>query len=82
MTAGMADQKAQIDPNLGMSTFTHFLASGLEGAAAHYDRGGVITLSDLYTYVQYNVAKQSNSQQIPMLGRLTGDGEMLFKPED
>jgi hypothetical protein len=80
MTAGMADQLAQIDPALKMSTFTHFLAEGLEGAAAHYDRGGVITLSDLYTYVQYNVAKQSNSQQIPMLGRLTGDGEMLFKP--
>lgn len=80
MTAGMADQQAQIDPTLQMSTFTHFFAEGLEGAAAHYDRGGVITLSDLYTYVQYNVAKKSNSQQIPMLGRLTGDGEMLFKP--
>lgn len=80
MTAGMADQQAQIDPALKMSTFTHFLAKGLEGAAAHYDRGGVITLSDLYTYVQYNVARQTNSQQIPMLGRLTGDGEMLFKP--
>lgn len=80
MTAGMADQQAQIDPDFKMSTFTHFLAEGLEGAAAHYDRGGVITLSDLYTYVQYNVAKQTKSQQIPMLGRLTGDGEMLFKP--
>lgn len=80
LTAGMADQEAQIDPVLKMSTFTHFLAKGLEGAAAQFDRGGVITLTDLYIYVQYNVAAQTKSQQIPMLGRLMGDGEMLFKP--
>jgi hypothetical protein len=80
LTAGMADQTAGIDSDLGMSTFTYYLAQGLEGKAARYDRGGVITLSDLYTYVQYNVALRSQSLQIPMMGRLSGDGEMLFKP--
>ena len=80
LTAGMADQVAQIDPVLQMSTFTHFLAKGLSGEASAYEKNGVITLTELLLYVQYNVAKQTNSKQIPMLGRIKGDGEMLFKP--
>jgi hypothetical protein len=42
--------------------------------------GGVITLSELLLYVQYEVARQTNSAQIPMMGRIMGDGEMLFRP--
>lgn len=81
LTAGMADQTAQIDPDYGMSTFTYFLVKGLKGEAERYDRGGIITLTDLYNYVQYNVASRTRSSQIPMLGRLEGEGEMLFKPK-
>ncbi|SLM47434.1 conserved protein of unknown function [Nitrospira japonica] len=80
MTAGMADQLAEIDPTLNMSTFTHYLAKGLRGEASVYDKSGVITLSELLLYVQYNVARTTNSRQIPMLGRVKGDGEMLFRP--
>jgi hypothetical protein len=80
LTAGMADQLAQIDPNLKMSTFTHYLARGLEGEANIFDKNGIISLTELFLYVQYNVAKQTDSRQIPMLGRLRGDGEMLFRP--
>jgi hypothetical protein len=81
LTAGMADQLAQIDPDLKMSTFTHFLAKGLQGDANLFDKNGIISLTELFLYTQYNVAKQTDSKQIPMLGRLTGDGEMLFRPK-
>jgi hypothetical protein len=80
LTAGMANQLAQIDPSLGMSTFTHFLAQGLNGEADILGNGGLITLSELFVYVQYKVAVTTQAQQIPMLGRMKGDGEMLFLP--
>jgi hypothetical protein len=81
LTAGMENQQAEIDPELKMSTFTHFLSEGLKGKANMFDKNGIITLTELFLYTQYNVAKQSNSRQIPMLGRLRGSGEMLFKPK-
>jgi len=80
LTAGMANQLAQIDSQLGMSTFTHFLAEGLRGKADIVGNNGVITLTELFLYVQYEVAKKTDSGQIPMLGRIKGDGEMLFSP--
>ena len=80
LTAGMAAQTAQIDPQLGMSTFTYFLSEGLKGKADVLGNNGVITLTELFLYVQYEVARRTDSQQIPMLGRMKGDGEMLFRP--
>jgi hypothetical protein len=63
-----------------MSTFTYFLSEGLTGKAQILGNNGVITLTELSLYVQYEVARHTNSQQIPMLGRMRGDGEMLFAP--
>jgi hypothetical protein len=80
LTAGMANQLAQIDPQLGMSTFTYYLAEGLNGNADILGNNGLITLSELFVYVQYKVAERTQSKQIPMLGRIRGDGEMLFMP--
>jgi hypothetical protein len=80
LTAGMANQLAQIDPQLGMSTFTYYLADGLNGKADILGNNGLITLSELFVYVQYKVAERTQSRQIPMLGRIRGDGEMLFMP--
>lgn len=80
LTAGMANQLAQIDPQLGMSTFTYYLADGLNGNADILGNNGLITLSELFVYVQYKVAERTQSKQIPMLGRIRGDGEMLFMP--
>lgn len=80
LTAGMANQLAQIDPTLGMSTFTHYLADGLNGGADILGNNGLITLSELFVYVQYKVAEQTQAAQIPMLGRMKGDGEMIFLP--
>ena len=76
----MANQLAQIDPALGMSTFTYYLADGLNGNADILGNNGLITLSELFVYVQYKVAERTQSKQIPMLGRIRGDGEMLFLP--
>ncbi len=78
LTAGLPDQKAQIDQTLNMSTFTHFLAKGLDGSADLIE-DGVITMTELFLYVQYETARQTKSEQIPMMGRLLGQGEMLFK---
>lgn len=80
LTAGMANQLAQIDPILGGSTFTHYLAEGLRGKADILGNNGLITLSELFVYVQHKVAAQTDGQQIPMLGRIKGNGEMLFLP--
>jgi hypothetical protein len=81
LTAGMATQVAQIDPSLSMSTFTYYLSEGLRGKADIMRQGGVITLSELYLYVQYEVARKTGSKQIPMLGRMRGEGEMIFQPQ-
>lgn len=79
MTAGMEDQTASIDGNLRMSTFTHYLSKGLSGEATLFpNSSGVITLSELFSYVQHAVAKHSSGSQIPMMGRIMGSGEMLF----
>lgn len=80
LTAGMADQFAQIDPRLGMSTFTYYLAEGLNGSADLVGNGGLITLTQLYVYVQYKVAAATRAKQIPMMGLMRGSGEMLFRP--
>ncbi len=81
LTAGMSDQIAQIDPQLKMSTFTHFLAEGLKGKADFFG-DGTITLTELLVYIQYEVARKTGSQQIPMLGRMVGNGEMIFRPKN
>lgn len=78
LTAGMEDQKALIDNELGMSTFTHFLAKGLDGEA-DIMKTGVMSLTELFLYVQYAVAQRTKSSQIPMMGRIRGSGEMLFQ---
>ncbi len=78
LTAGMADQKAQMDHQLGMSTFTHYLAKGLAGEADIIE-DGVISLSELLLYVRFQVAKWTDGEQTPMMGRLSGAGEMIFK---
>lgn len=82
LTAGMSNQFAQIDPQLGMSTFTYYLAEGLNGHADILGNNRLITLSELFVYVQYKVAERTQSKQIPMLGRIRGDGEMLFMPNE
>lgn len=78
LTAGMVDQVAQMDHRLKMSTFTHYLAKGLSGEADLFE-DNVISISELLLYVRYQVAKETDGRQTPMMGRITGAGEMIFK---
>lgn len=78
MTAGLADQNALEDPALQMSTFTYYLIEGLNGGA-DYTQQKFISLSELLVYVRYMVARRTNGTQTPMLGRLNGSGEMIFR---
>jgi hypothetical protein len=77
ITAGTAEEEARASDDGTMSVFTKYLVEGLEGKADTF-RDGVITVSELLTYVRWNVATESHSSQTPMLGRLSGSGEMLF----
>lgn len=77
MTAGMAAQEAEMDHELKMSTFTHFLTKGLEGKA-DYTNDGIVTLTELHLFVQYEVANKTGGTQIPMIGRISGEGEIIF----
>ena len=77
MTAGLAEQQAEQDPRLGMSTFTYYLTEGLLGKA-DYTQDRVVSLSELLVYVRYNVATYTGGRQTPMVGRISGGGEMIF----
>lgn len=78
LTAGMADQTARMEGNLQMSIFTYYLTKGLSGEA-DLIQDGVVSLSELLLYVRYQVAKFTDGEQTPMMGRLSGAGEMIFK---
>ena len=77
ITAGLADQKAEMDIQRKMSTFTWYFTEGLEGAA-DYTKDNIITLTELLMYTRYNVARKTKGAQTPMIGRLKGPGEMVF----
>jgi uncharacterized caspase-like protein len=77
ITAGMADQEARPDSANDMSEFTKFLVTGINGAADS-DRKGVVTLLDLMAYVRGAVAKDTGGAQVPMMGRISGTGEIMF----
>ncbi len=78
ITAGLADQEAVMDVQRRMSTFTWYFAKGMEGAA-DYTKDNIITLTELLLYTRYHVAKKTDGAQTPMIGRLKGPGEMVFK---
>ena len=78
ITAGMVNQKAEMDNVEQISTFTRYLAEGLDGAADYTD-DQVVSLTELLLYVRYEVARKTNGTQTPMIGRLEGSGEMIFQ---
>ncbi|MBN1133939.1 MAG: caspase family protein [Methanosarcinaceae archaeon] len=77
MTAGMAEQEAQMDHQLKKSIFTYYITQGMSGEA-DYTNDGIITLTELHLFVQYEVARKTKGFQIPMIGRIAGQGEMIF----
>jgi uncharacterized caspase-like protein len=79
LTAGLAGQDALMDQELGKSYFTHYLSLGLAGES-DYTGDGVISVTELLLYVRAKVAERSKGKQTPMLGRISGPGEMMFRP--
>ncbi|MCA9498570.1 MAG: caspase family protein [Nitrospira sp.] len=82
MTAGLMEQNANIDTQVGVSIFTQKLVAGLEGQA-DLTKDKVITLSELLVYVQDKVSQyvfqNFNESQVPVMGKVKGAGEMLFR---
>jgi hypothetical protein len=79
LTAGTKEQPA-MDINGGV--FTKAFISGLEGGA-NYSQNGIITIDQLYAYIQQRVSEESAAHgyvQQPQLSNLSayGDGKFIF----
>ena len=57
VTASRTNEVSLELPALGHGIFTYYLVEGLKGAAA--DREGIVTVQDLYKYVEQQVTKKS-----------------------
>jgi uncharacterized caspase-like protein len=75
ITASRPTEVALELPDLGHGVFSHFLVQGLRGAG-DLNRDGIVTLQELYEYVEQQVTQKSRSvggNQHPMLkGELEG----------
>ena len=62
-------------PELGHGVFTYYLLQGLQGAA-DLNRDGIVTIQELYEYVEQQVTQKSRSvggnQHPVMKGELEG----------
>jgi len=83
ITAGQANQIAEMSEKFKMSLFTYYLIDGLNGNANTSTRNNkedsILTLHELFNYINYQVVKETHGTQIPSFGRIYGDGEMIFK---
>ncbi len=82
LTAGLTHQEAYADLDKKKSLFTYFLVEGLNGKA-DYNKDHLITMLELAGYVQNGVADRVSKLtgkmlQTPVMGKIKGQGEMLF----
>ncbi len=82
LTAGLTHQEAYADLDKKKSLFTYFLVEGLNGRA-DYNGDQLITMLELAGYVQNGVAGRVSKLtgkmlQTPVMGKIKGQGEMLF----
>ncbi len=82
LTSSSADEASQESDLLGASFFTHFLVSGLRGAADH-TRDGRITLNEIYQYAfDETLARTESTQAGPQHPsyeiQLTGTGDLVL----
>ena len=75
VTASRSSEVSLEVPELGHGLFTHFLVQGLRGAA-DLDRDGIVSLQELYQYLEQQVTQKSRSiggnQHPVMKGELEG----------
>ena len=79
ITAGKRGQEVQESPEWGHSAFTYKLLDGINKELADGDRNGIITGTELYSYLSPSVTSLTSGFQTPQYARLTGDeGEFIF----
>jgi hypothetical protein len=75
ITASRANEVSLEVPELGHGLFTHYLVQGLRGAA-DLDRDGIVSLQEVYQYLEQQVAQKSRSiggnQHPVMKGEIEG----------
>lgn len=82
ISAGMSNQLAEMSPKRKMSLLAFYLNEGLKGKADFSfdgEKDQIITLSELILYLQQNVNREAKKSQLPLLGRISGEGEIIFK---
>ncbi|UZR94546.1 caspase family protein [Chondrinema litorale] len=79
ITAGKRGQEVQESPEWGHSAFTYKLLDAINKELADGDRNGIITATELYSYLSPSVTTLTSGFQTPQYARLTGDeGEFIF----
>ncbi len=80
LAAGKADETVSdgSGPIPGHSIFTGHLLQGISGAASS---DGVITATNLMSYVYNHVGKDQYSNQTPHFGQVDGDGDFILKAD-
>ena len=75
ITASQASEVSLEVPELGHGLFTHFLVQGLRGAA-DLDRDGIVSLQEVYQYLEQQVSQKSRAmggnQHPVMKGEMEG----------
>jgi uncharacterized caspase-like protein len=75
VTASQASEVSMEVPELGHGLFTHFLVQGLRGAA-DLDRDGIVSLQEVYQYLEQQVSQKSRAmggnQHPVMKGEMEG----------
>ncbi len=82
LTAGGRDQPVFDTGPGGHSVFTFHFLEGLDKGFADLDKNGIITASEIASYILPRVTAESKGQQTPQYGILVGDrgGEFVFVP--
>jgi hypothetical protein len=75
ITAGGAGE--QVFERDGHGLFTKRLLEALDGAADD-NRDGIITASELASYLRWKVSTESSRKQNPVFGIMEGEGEFVF----
>jgi hypothetical protein len=84
-TVGQREQQPSDDSNYAHSVFTSNLIQGIRNQTADLNEDGIITSTELGGYLKEKIFRDSNHQQMPDFGPLTGhdSGEFVFKfPQD
>ncbi|HGJ65840.1 TPA: hypothetical protein ENS27_10685, partial [bacterium] len=80
ITAGGKGEESEERTDLGHGVFTYKLLKGLDDELADANNDGVITGTELSTYLTESVRQMTNGKQNPRFGRYE-EGEFLFIPQ-